>query len=74
MSFLLTGAESVELTEKDYENRLEETHESIENFIKSNFTEEKYNMVSDEIHLYIAEHENIYMELGLKIGMNLTKS
>lgn len=74
VSFLLNGTEVVELTEKDYDNRLSEANDSIESFIKNNFTEEKYNMASDEIRLYIAELESIYMELGLKIGMNLTKS
>ncbi|MCL2342488.1 MAG: hypothetical protein FWC62_01110 [Firmicutes bacterium] len=67
--FLLHGVECVEVSPRDYKQRLQEAWEPVTAILKQKFPEtEEYEKITDEVQHYAAVTEDVSMEIGLKCG------
>jgi len=67
--FLLHGAECIEISSKDYIQRIEDAQKPILERIKKSFPDqEEHEKITSEVYGYAAVAEDVYMEIGLKCG------
>lgn len=70
--FLLCGAECLEISDKSYEDRIEESYSKTIKLIEPRFPD-KYECeaVLSHIYDYAATVESVYMEIGIQCGVAL---
>lgn len=70
--FLLHGTGGANLQHSSYNQRLEETRKSAINKIKARFLDmEEYEPIAEELYQALDTCEEVYMEIGLQVGMML---
>lgn len=70
--FLLHGVECFDISDKSYEDRIEELHKEAIKRVESGFTDkEESEAVVSDIYNYVSEVESVYMEIGMKCGVAL---
>lgn len=67
--FLLHGTECIEVSEKSYKQRIEDSRKTTIALIRAKFPEQdEYEQITAEVYSYVSEIEAIYMEIGLQCG------
>ena len=70
--FLLHGAECVEISEKNYKQRIDDAWKPALNTIQKKFPEmEENEKITVDIHHYASVTQDVYMEIGIKCGVLL---
>ena len=70
--FLLHGVECFDISDKSYEDRIEELEKAVIKRVESEFPDRKESeVVMSEIYNYASAVESVYMEIGMKCGMAL---
>lgn len=67
--FLLHGVECFDISDKSYEDRIEELEKAVIKRVESEFPDRKESeVVISEIYNYASAVESVYMEIGMKCG------
>ena len=70
--FLLHGVECFDISDKSYEDRIEELEKAVIKRVESEFPDRKKSeAVVSEIYNYVSAVESVYMEIGMKCGAAL---
>jgi galactitol-specific phosphotransferase system IIC component len=70
--FLINGVECINISDKPYKQRLEESSKSAMDMIQAKFPDmNEYDKITAEIYKYVGTVEDVYMEIGLQCGMAL---
>jgi len=70
--FLLHGVECFDISDKSYEDRIEELEKAVIKRVESEFPDRKESeVVISEIYNYASAVESVYMEIGMKCGVAL---
>ena len=68
--FLLYGVECVELDHAPYKERLEKADKAAIEMVKAKFPDmSEYEMISEQLYSALGIYEEVYMEIGLKVGL-----
>ena len=66
------GVECFDISDKSYEDRIEELEKAVIKRVESEFPDRKESeVVMSEIYNYASAVESVYMEIGMKCGMAL---
>lgn len=72
VEFLLNGTECFDISDKSYEDRIEELHKEAIGRVERGFPGRKESeAVISEIYNYVSAVESVYMEIGMKCGVAL---
>lgn len=70
--FLLSGTECLEISDKTYEERIEESHEKTMKPMEIRFSDmDEEEALLNDIYSYVATVEAVYMEIGMQCGVAL---
>lgn len=70
--FLLHGVECVEISDRDYKQRLDIAYTPVKSMMHAIYPDEKeYEDKMASIYDYASAHEDVYMEIGLQCGILL---
>jgi len=68
-NFLLYGVECLDPSPGDYDQRIEEVWQVVDESLKRNFPDKgEYEKMTNRIHSYAAAAQDAYMELGMLCG------
>lgn len=72
IEFLLNGTECLDISDKSYEDRIEELHKEAIERVECGFPDRKESeAVISKIYNYVSVVESVYMEIGMKCGAAL---
>lgn len=70
--FLLHGVECVEISDRDYKQRLDIAYTPVKSMMHATYSDEKeYEDKMAPIYDYASAHQDVYMEIGFQCGMML---
>ena len=70
--FILTGGETITVSNESYPERLKESEIKINNRLKGIYQdEEELDKAHGDLSIALSEHQDVYMEIGMKIGARL---
>jgi len=68
----MSGIECLDISDKSYEERIEESHDKNIKPIETRFSDvDEGETVLNDIYNYVAMVESVYMEIGIQCGVAL---
>lgn len=70
--FLLYGVEGMEISDKTYEQRIDEAQKTAIGMIQKKFPDmNEYEIITSEVYHYVNTVQDVYMEIGMQCGAAL---